>query len=192
MWWADTTTGLLKQRNAANSAWITICRLSDWAMASVQTQASTRFAAGGTADAITGALAPAITAYAAGLRVSTTPAGANTVTAPTLNLNSVGTKTIKKRDATGSKVALAVTDYNASGPFNFEYDGTDFILLDPLVTQATGATGGGTDKVFWENDQTVDTDYTITTGKNAMSAGPIEISTGVTVTVPSGSTWSIV
>lgn len=28
MWWADTTTGLLKQRNAANSAWITIGTLA--------------------------------------------------------------------------------------------------------------------------------------------------------------------
>jgi hypothetical protein len=28
MWWADTTTGLLKQRNSANSAWITIGTLA--------------------------------------------------------------------------------------------------------------------------------------------------------------------
>ena len=28
-WWADTTTGLLKQRNAANNAWITIGTLAD-------------------------------------------------------------------------------------------------------------------------------------------------------------------
>ena len=56
---------------------------------------------------------------------------------------------------------------------------------------AAGAKGGGTDKVFWENDQTVDTDYTITTSQNAMTAGPITISSGITVTVPSGSTWII-
>jgi hypothetical protein len=55
-----------------------------------------------------------------------------------------------------------------------------------------GATGAGGDKVFWENDQTVDTDYTITSNKNAMSAGPITISTGITVTIPSGSVWTIV
>lgn len=55
-----------------------------------------------------------------------------------------------------------------------------------------GASGAGGDAVFYENEQTVDNDYTITTGKNAMSAGPITISTGVTVTVPTGSTWSIV
>jgi hypothetical protein len=55
-----------------------------------------------------------------------------------------------------------------------------------------GATGGGGNQVFVENDQTVTTNYTITSGKNAMSAGPITINTGVTVTVPTGSVWTIV
>jgi hypothetical protein len=55
-----------------------------------------------------------------------------------------------------------------------------------------GATGGGTDDVFYENSQTVTTNYTLTTGKNAMSAGPITIDSGITVTVPSGSSWVIV
>lgn len=52
--------------------------------------------------------------------------------------------------------------------------------------------GGGSDQVFFENDQTVTTNYTITTGKNAMSAGPINVSNGVIVTIPSGSEWAIV
>jgi hypothetical protein len=55
-----------------------------------------------------------------------------------------------------------------------------------------GATGGGADKVFWENDITVTTSYTITTGKNAGSFGPISINPGAIVTVPAGSVWSIV
>jgi len=55
-----------------------------------------------------------------------------------------------------------------------------------------GATVGGGNQVFVENDQTVTTNYTITSGKNAMSAGPITINTGVTVTVPTGSVWTIV
>lgn len=55
-----------------------------------------------------------------------------------------------------------------------------------------GATGGGSDAVFFENNQTVNYDYTITTDKNAMSAGPITIASGKTVTVPSGSVWTIV
>jgi hypothetical protein len=55
-----------------------------------------------------------------------------------------------------------------------------------------GATGGGSDDIFIENGQTVTTNYTITSGKNAMSAGPITIANGIVVTVPSGSVWTIV
>ena len=55
-----------------------------------------------------------------------------------------------------------------------------------------GAVGAGTDKVFYENDQTVTQSYTISAGKNAMVAGPIAIASGETVTVPSGSELTIV
>lgn len=54
----------------------------------------------------------------------------------------------------------------------------------PVVPPANG--------VFYENDQEVAVDYTITTSKNAMSAGPITIASGVTVTIPDGSSWAIV
>jgi hypothetical protein len=46
--------------------------------------------------------------------------------------------------------------------------------------------------VFFENDNAVTTDYELASGKNAMSAGPITINSGVTVTVPSGQSWVIV
>ena len=42
-----------------------------------------------------------------------------------------------------------------------------------------------------ENAQTVSSNYTVSTNKNALSVGPITISTGVTVTVGSGSKWTI-
>jgi hypothetical protein len=55
-----------------------------------------------------------------------------------------------------------------------------------------GATGGGTDEVFYENGQTVNYDYTIASTKNAMSVGPVTINGAVTVTVESGARWVIV
>jgi hypothetical protein len=55
-----------------------------------------------------------------------------------------------------------------------------------------GATGASGEQVFWENEQTVDNSYTITAGKNAGTFGPITVASGVTVTVPTGSVWSIV
>ena len=52
--------------------------------------------------------------------------------------------------------------------------------------------GASTNTVFFENDNSVDVSYTISTDKNAMAAGPIAIKAGVTVTVPSGSFLTIV
>ena len=57
---------------------------------------------------------------------------------------------------------------------------------------AAGAKGGGTDQVFYENGTAVTTSYSITSGSNAMTAGPISIGTAATVTVPAGSVWTIV
>lgn len=55
-----------------------------------------------------------------------------------------------------------------------------------------GATGGGTDQIFIENGQTVTTDYTISTNFNAGTFGPVSVNTGITVTVPTGSVWSVI
>lgn len=60
------------------------------------------------------------------------------------------------------------------------------------VAVGAGATGAGSDQIFWENGQTVTTSYTIPDGRNAMSAGPITINSGVTVTVGDGEVWTIV
>jgi hypothetical protein len=55
-----------------------------------------------------------------------------------------------------------------------------------------GATGGGTDSVFFENAQVVANDYTIPSTVNAGTFGPISINDGVTVTVTDPSVWTIV
>lgn len=55
-----------------------------------------------------------------------------------------------------------------------------------------GATGGGADEVFIENGQSVTTSYTIPTGKNAMSTGPITVENGAVITVQAGSRWVII
>jgi len=55
-----------------------------------------------------------------------------------------------------------------------------------------GATGGGTDSVFFQNGQTVNTSYSIPANTNAGSFGPITIGASATVTIPSSSTWTVV
>ena len=60
-----------------------------------------------------------------------------------------------------------------------------------ILYPGAGATGGGKDEVFQENERVVTTDYTLTTNKSAMSVGPVTINTGVTVTIPSGESWVV-
>ena len=87
-------------------------------------------------------------------------------------------------DASGNPAALAI---GTSG-FTLISDGTDISWGE----SAAGANGGGSDKIFWENGQTVTTNYTITNNYNAMSAGPITINNGIAVTIGTGENWTIV
>ena len=87
-------------------------------------------------------------------------------------------------DASGNPAVLTV----GSNGQTLISDGTDI----SWGTAAAGATGGGSDTVFWENGQTVTADYTLTNNTNAGSFGPITINSGVTVTVGSGENWTIV
>ena len=63
---------------------------------------------------------------------------------------------------------------------------------DNSVAEIAGGGGTVADDCIYENSQTISNDYTVTSNKNAMSAGPITVNSGVTVTVPSTSTWTIV
>ena len=77
---------------------------------------------------------------------------------------------------------------------NFVGAGNTFKVTENTmdVSISGGAMGGGGNRIFFENDVTVTDSYEITTGKNAMSAGPLTINNGVTITIPSGSDWTIV
>ena len=58
---------------------------------------------------------------------------------------------------------------------------------DSLDTDANSTT-----KSLYEMSGIISNNYTITSGNNAMSAGPIVVNSGVSVTIPSGSRWTIV
>jgi hypothetical protein len=72
-------------------------------------------------------------------------------------------------------------DSSGSSPLLKTYDGTEWVQL------------GGSDNVFVRlNLQTIEENYTMPTGYNGVTAGPITIADGVTVTIPDGSAWSVV
>tara|TARA_B100000073_G_scaffold311448_1_gene284533 strand:+ start:443 stop:862 length:420 start_codon:yes stop_codon:yes gene_type:complete len=87
-------------------------------------------------------------------------------------------------DASGNPAALAI---GTSGK-TLVSDGTDISWGEA----AAGATGGGSDKCFWENSNTITTSYTISNNMNAGTFGPVTVNSGATVTVGSGETWVII
>ena len=87
-------------------------------------------------------------------------------------------------DASGNPAALAI---GTSGK-TLVSDGTDISWGEA----AAGATGGGSDKCFWENSNTITTSYTISNNMNAGTFGPVTVNSGVTVTVGTGETWTVI
>jgi hypothetical protein len=105
------------------------------------------------------------------------------------------TTVVAKTGNTGSAIVPSGTTAQRDGsPTNgyFRYN-SDLDSFEGYVDGAWGGVGGAqAGGVIYENSQTVTSNYTITTGKNGFSVGPITIDSGVTVTVPSGSVWTII
>ena len=87
--------------------------------------------------------------------------------------------------ATSFSGALAASNLTGALP---AISGANLTNLPPSAPVG----GASTNTVFFENDVAVAVNYQITSSKNAMSAGPIAINAGIAVTVPSGSSWTIV
>lgn len=122
----------------------------------------------------------------------TAPTPATTVSSTQIATTAFATP---RTDATGASVIPAgTTAQRPASPSNgyLRYN-TDTLSMEAYVNGSWGAVGGGASGggVFYENSLTVASDYTITSGKSAMSTGDITINTGITVTVPSGSKWVI-
>jgi hypothetical protein len=83
----------------------------------------------------------------------------------------------------GAPVAGYIRFNSTDGSFE-GYDGSAWGAI------GGGASGGNGEATVFENEISIDEDYTITANYNGVSAGPLTI-TG-TITVSSGSTWVIV
>ena len=80
-------------------------------------------------------------------------------------------------------------DSDEGNPYIYYDDGNGSAQWVALVASAGG---GGADTVIVENQQVIASNYTLTTGTNGHAVGPIEISSGVSVTVPANATWVII
>lgn len=81
----------------------------------------------------------------------------------------------------------------ATGDFRFNSTTNSFEGFNGTAWGSVGggATGAGGDQVFMLNAKVVTTTYSVPSGQNALSTGPITVNAGVTVTVPSGSRWVV-
>jgi len=204
----DADTNLLKIRNSANNAFITLGNVS-------QTNLGLLPLSGGTLTGVLGLSNASASAPSVHFGDSTTGffrKGSNQI-----GLSFGGTEK-SFFDQNGftlqAQTDLRFADSDSSHFVGFQAPATITSSLTwtlpaedaavsgyALVSNASGvlswaAAGGGAvgngDQIFWENDQTVTGNYTISNGKNAGSFGPITIASGVTVTVGSGETWTVV
>ncbi len=102
-----------------------------------QTQLFTAFTTGGTTGAFTLTPIPAITAYSANQRfnVKFNASGNGT---DTINVSGLGAKSIKQYDSAGVKQNNVII---ANQLADIEYDGTDFVILNPLAPTTTLQSG---------------------------------------------------
>ena len=106
--------------------------------------------------------------------------------------NTISTAKLGDNSVTNAKVAddaVGVDELSATGTAS----ATTYLRGDNAwSTVSVPPDGGGTDKIFYENEQTVDSNYTVTANNNAMSAGIVTVASGVTVTLSGSSVWTIV
>ena len=172
------TTGLTP--STATSGAVTLA--GTLALANGGTNASLTAVAGAVPYSSASALA-LTAAGTAGQVLTSNGASAPTWTTP------AGGVTLSNDTATSTN--LYPTFANAtSGSVSTIYTGNARLLYKPstgeLQSTALVASNG-----IVVNSATVNENYTIPSGSNAMSAGPITVASGIVVTVPSGSTWVI-
>ena len=105
------------------------------------------------------------------------------------NLTGVDAATLKFGGVTKAQAnAAGVVITGILTATSFYGDGSNLTNLPPSAPVG----GASTNQVFFENDKLIEVGYQITSTKNAMSAGPISVSAGIAVTIPSGCSWTIV
>ena len=112
-------------------------------------------------------------------------------------LDAAATTYVQQTSATGSAELPVGTDGErdvspSAGYLRFNTTSTSFEGYDGTAWGAIGGGGGASaGGVIYENSTTISENYTLTSGTNGFSVGPITISAGFAVTVPSGQRWVV-
>jgi len=124
------------------------------------------------------------TAAIADNAVNSAKIGVDVIVADDLAANSVTVSEIQDGAVTAAKLApgAAVPDQTGHAGQFLTTDGTT----------ADWANTGAINDVFWENAQTLATSYSIPANKSAVTAGPVTLGSGVTVTLGTNSRWVVV
>ena len=135
----------------------------------------------------------------------------DTITADKIAAGAVGTSELAADSVTAAKIGDDVinSEHYVDASIDNAHIADDAVGVDELSATGTassstflrgdnswaapgsGLTGGGTEAIFLEGEQQIDTSYAITSGFNAWTTGPVTVASGVTVTVTSGCTWTV-
>jgi hypothetical protein len=215
-----TVNGITLTGTVTSSGSLTLGGTLSGVSLSTQVTGTLPFANGGTGEttrqAAMDALAGAVTSgqYLRGNGTDVVMSAIQAADVPTLNQNTTGTAsnvtgTVAIANG-GTGQTTAANAFNALSPLTtvgdilYEETGAVGARL-PIGTTGqvltvsggkpawgTAASSNITAQGLYENSATISANYTIGSGNNAMSAGPITVASGVTVTVPTGSVWTVV
>ena len=131
--------------------------------------------------------------FAAGTITAALSGNATTATTAT---NATNVAVTTSATASAFKIPFANTTVSTTGNYGLLQDSTATFTYNPSTNTVNAGTFSGSlleaTNGIVINSATVSANYTIPTGSNAMSTGPVTVSDGITVTVSDGSNWVVI
>jgi len=176
--------------NAANSATSASSSASTATTQATNAASSASAASTSATNASNSASAAATSATNA---ANSATSAASSATAAAASAAEAANKVAKTSDTGSAVIPKGTTAQRDGSPIDgyFRYN-SDLDSFEGYVDGAWGGVGGAqAGGVIYENGTTIGTSYTMGTGKNGLSVGPITVSSGATLTIPSGQRYVI-